>query len=387
MIRLATSIWSTVWLMAAPVQAGAAPSRLASCVAASAPAGLLTTASVPGALARGVNLTDALAGTVDLRRVEQDMRMIRGVGLRHVRLPIRPGQLMTWPGDGSSEATPRLGALDRLDAVICAALRHDLTVILDMHPEQGLALQDSSDASVVARLAAAWDQLASRYAAVSPRLMVFEALNEPRLTDPRRWERELRTLLGHIRAAAPLHTVLLSGSPFGSAAALSALTPVSDPHVAYVFHVYTPLVFTHQGADWTTPSQRSIRGLAYPATELNVAQVRAGADPQFQAELARYLASDGGDVRSEIDQAAGWAARNGAQLVVTEFGVFGAADARSRTAWLHDVADALEADGIGWSVWEYRGGFGIDTRLAEPCRAPGSMRAALHLCPASDGLR
>ncbi len=27
--------------------------------------------------------------------------------------------------------------------------------------------------------------------------------------------------------------------------------------------------------------------------------------------------------------------------------------------WIHDVRTALEADGIGWAMWDYRGGFGV----------------------------
>jgi hypothetical protein len=27
--------------------------------------------------------------------------------------------------------------------------------------------------------------------------------------------------------------------------------------------------------------------------------------------------------------------------------------------WIRDVRTALEADGIGWAMWDYRGGFGV----------------------------
>ena len=27
--------------------------------------------------------------------------------------------------------------------------------------------------------------------------------------------------------------------------------------------------------------------------------------------------------------------------------------------WIRDVRTALEADGIGWTMWDYRGGFGV----------------------------
>ena len=35
------------------------------------------------------------------------------------------------------------------------------------------------------------------------------------------------------------------------------------------------------------------------------------------------------------------------------------ADENSRNAWIRDVRTALEADGIGWAMWDYRGSFGV----------------------------
>ena len=34
-------------------------------------------------------------------------------------------------------------------------------------------------------------------------------------------------------------------------------------------------------------------------------------------------------------------------------------DPASRMNWIHDVRTALEADSIGWIMWDYRGGFGV----------------------------
>ena len=372
--RLAAAALS---MLVATGAAHAQTNDLAACIAAAA-------VPPPNALARGVNLTDALTPSRPIAQVEQDLRMIRQAGLGHVRLPILPDQVLAWTGDGTADP-----ARGRLDAVICAAIHQGLLVILDLHPDQALALRDGAGDDVVARLGAAWDRLAGRYAAIPPGAIMFEALNEPTLTDPRLWNRDLRRLLAHIRQAAPRHTVLLTGSPFGLAASLQSVTPVPDANVAYVFHFYSPLVFTHQGADWTNPVLRSVRGLAYPATARNEKMIQAVADPGLQPDLVRYRAkySSAAAVQSEINLAARWAARSGVRLVATELGVFGAADARSRAAWLRDVTGTLEANGIGWTVWEYRGGFGIADDLSAACGPSGSIKLALHLCPDTPGAR
>jgi len=71
--------------------------------------------------------------------------------------------------------------------------------------------------------------------------MVFEALNEPTIQPPERWQAAQRSVLEHIRTVAPHHTVPLTASPDSTAFTLAALTPVEDQNVAYVFHFYTPM--------------------------------------------------------------------------------------------------------------------------------------------------
>ena len=47
-------------------------------------------------------------------------------------------------------------------------------------------------------------------------------------------------------------------------------------------------------------------------------------------------------------------------LICNEFGAYRqVTDPASRMNYLHDVRTALEADGIGWTMWDYRGGFGV----------------------------
>jgi hypothetical protein len=47
-------------------------------------------------------------------------------------------------------------------------------------------------------------------------------------------------------------------------------------------------------------------------------------------------------------------------LICNEFGAYREhTDEASRMNWIRDVRTALEADGIGWAMWDYRGGFGV----------------------------
>ena len=69
---------------------------------------------------------------------------------------------------------------------------------------------------------------------------------------------------------------------------------------------------------------------------------------------------DGRHIRLLIDEAAAWAHQYNVPLICNEFGVYrNKSDPTSRANWLRDVRSALEADSIGWAMWEYRGSFGI----------------------------
>jgi len=330
------------------------------------------------ALSKGVNLTDVFVPSMSTARVSQDIAQLRSLGLRHARIPLDPSWVISWRPDGKPDAR-----LARLDDTVCSALSSGLAVILDMHPEDSLALKDTAPPDNVDALALAWDRLATRYAAFTPDLMFFEALNEPTFSNAAHWDRAQQVLLAHIREAAPHHTILLTATPDSTAGALAGLAPVDDADVAYVFHFYSPMVFTHQGADWASHDLGSIRGLVYPAEPGNAGAVRDRAAVADEKPLANYLASyaNAHAIQAEIDVATRWAASHDAHLVVTEFGVYRAvAPQAARVAWLRDVRKALEARSIGWTVWEYRGGFGIDGELSRGCGSEQSASSALGLC-------
>ena len=47
-------------------------------------------------------------------------------------------------------------------------------------------------------------------------------------------------------------------------------------------------------------------------------------------------------------------------ITCNEFGVFrNFAPAADRAAWIKDMRTALEKKGIGWTMWDYAGGFGV----------------------------
>jgi endoglucanase len=52
-----------------------------------------------------------------------------------------------------------------------------------------------------------------------------------------------------------------------------------------------------------------------------------------------------------------------------------------REAWIKDMRESLEGDGIGWAMWDYRGGFAV--REEDGTLDAGLLRA-LGLKPAGE---
>ena len=140
------------------------------------------------------------------------------------------------------------------------------------------------------------------------------------------------------------------------------LEPLRDPNVIYVFHFYEPHIFTHQGATWGAFYWHWLKGLHYPSSPENAAQVATIVpDAVHRLDVIRYGQDhwDASRVEAEINQAADWGKRNKVPLVCNEFGVYRQADPQDRTAWIKDVRTALERHSIGWAMWDYSGSFGV----------------------------
>jgi hypothetical protein len=67
--------------------------------------------------------------------------------------------------------------------------------------------------------------------------------------------------------------------------------------------------------------------------------------------------------------------------VCNEFGVHRrVSDPASRNAWIHDVRTALEADLIGWAMWDDHGDFGmVPKKNARPAESDPATVEALGL--------
>jgi endoglucanase len=291
----------------------------------------------------------------------QDMALIKSMGFDHVRLTVNPQPMFR---QNSADQIPA-EYMGYLDAAVKMCLDAGLAVVIDMHPDGDFKEKLSSDGSVE-QFADFWRALARHYSGWDAERVFFETLNEPEIRDRYRWNGIQTHLVAAIREGAPKQTILVEGARWADDDDLLFMEPVRDANVIYNFHFYEPHLFTHQGATWGESWWHYLKNVPYPSTEENV-EAATGLVPDDVHKLAlrRYGVErwDAKRIEAEFAQVAVWGKKWNVPLVCNEFGVYRkTANPEDRARWLHDVRTALEKNGIGWTMWDYAGGFSVVTK-------------------------
>jgi endoglucanase len=310
-----------------------------------------------------------------------DIALMAKLGFDHVRLSVDAAPLEAsihgWGG-------PTADFVPRLDKAVDTMLGDGLAVLIDLHPDENFKQQLRSGNDSIDRLVMLWRWLAGHYADRDPDRVFFEIMNEPEVSDPYRWAGIQTRVAAAIREAAPKHTIIATGGNYSDIWDLLAVQPLADGNVIYNFHFYEPHEFTHQGANWGVPWWSYTHSIPYPATESSMQEaLKQVPDAVGRYQLENYWLNhwDAQHIRLLIDEAAQWAHDNHVPLICNEFGAFrDHSEPESRMNWLRDVRTALEADGIGWAMWDYRGGFGVVHKQdGEPAVVDDAVVRALGL--------
>jgi aryl-phospho-beta-D-glucosidase BglC (GH1 family) len=252
-----------------------------------------------------------------------------------------------------------------LDAAVKMILDAGLAVEIDMHPDTDFKTRLAKEDDFVQRFADFWSTVAQHYASWDADRVFFEILNEPEMRDAYRWYGVEAKLAAAIRRGAPANTIIATGANWDNDDDLLFLEPLPEANVIYVFHFYEPHIFTHQGATWGAYYWQWLKGLRYPSSAVNAAQVaKLVPEARDRMQVIRYGADswDASHIEAEINQTAEWAKLHNVPLICNEFGVFRYyADPQDRATWIRDVRTSLERHNIGWTMWDYSGSFGVVT--------------------------
>jgi endoglucanase len=322
-------------------------------------------------LRRGINLSEWFAQVYDPKgytkehfqnwTTSSDIALIKSLGFDHVRLSVNPQPMFT---NNRPEAIPQ-EYVSYLDVAVKMILDQGLSIVIDLHPDDDFKARLKDDA-FVQQFSDFWRALAKHYSTWDADRLFFEIMNEPEVADPYRWYGIQAKVAVAIREGAPQHTIIATASQYSNDDQFLFLEPIRDANVIYNFHFYYPHIFTHQGATWGLYYRHWLRGVRYPSTPENAAQVAAGVpDAVDRLAVIRYGQEhwDAARIDAEISLVADWAKQRGVPVVCNEFGVYREyADPQDRASWIKDVRTSLERHNIGWTMWDYSGSFGVVTK-------------------------
>ena len=340
-----------------------------------------------GRLRRGINLSHWFSQAanyskshLDTHTTAQDITLIKSLGFDHVRLPIEPAPLLNNTPDPSILNTTYLGYIDSALNLILAT---GLTVIVDIHPSDDFKLRMARDERGIEAFSTFWRAFASHLAKRDPESVLLEVINEPMVEDAYRWYGIQGKLIAAIRQGAPNHTIIACGHRWSGLSEMLFLEPYADPNIIYNFHYYEPFAFTHQGATWAGPNLPFYKNVPYPSSP-DAVKLLLDTIPDDPARynLLRYGEDNWNAQRidRELGAAATWAAKHRVYITCNEFGTFRkVVKAADRLAWLQDMRTALEKHGIGWTMWDYAGGFAVVNKVNGQAQRDPEVLKALGL--------
>lgn len=288
---------------------------------------------------------------------EEHFSTAKAAGFDHVRLPVR----FSAHADNQAPYAIDEEFFKRVDWALAQAQAQGLPVILDVHHYN--ELMDDPDGHSE-RLVALWQQIAKRYAS-QPETLIFELLNEPcKNLNPVKLNALHKRLITAVRQTNPTRIIMVDSYFWANTNYLRTLELPQDPNLVAHFHMYQPILFTHQGAPWMDP-EYGTTGVIFPGPSKPIQPVEAALDVGWVRDWFKLYNSQPADknpsgpktIREEFDRASAFAQTSGLRVYLGEFGAISFADMPSRVRYLTAVREESERRNIAWCVWDDGGNF------------------------------
>jgi endoglucanase len=286
---------------------------------------------------------------------ENDWKWIRDWGFDFVRLPL---DYWLWI-DSDWRRTRKLlpeemlkikpSALEKIDRAVDMGRKYSIHVNLNLHRAPGYCINDPQreplvlwkDRQAEDAFVDHWDMFAKRYKGVPAKDLSFNLVNEA--PSPRQgymtredYRRVMTRATEIIRETSPDRLVIIDGLSVGNEV-VSEMIPTK---VAQSVHAYRPAEISHFRASWVDHNS------TFPVPTWPLKN-KDGSIKLDRAGLEKMYAP--------------WAelARKGVGVHCGEGGAFNRTPYPVFIAWMEDVMDILKGHGIGYALWNFRGGFGI----------------------------
>jgi len=285
---------------------------------------------------------------------KKDFEDVKSLGCDVVRLPIN----LHFMTNGAPDYILDPVFLGYLDQAVTWAEDLKIHLILDNHTFDPSVGTDPNIGGVLIKV---WTQMALHYKDKSA-LIYYEVLNEPHGIEDAVWQPIQQTVINAIRAVDKTHYILVGGADWNNYKNLANIPTLTDGKIIYTFHFYDPFVFTHQGASWVEPKLVSLSGVPFPYQADKMPATPASLQGKWPGQALDNYKNDGTaeHVKKLIDIAVAFKEQRKAQVFCGEFGVFiPNSSSEDRAQWYKLVCDYLNEKEIPWTIWDYRGTFGL----------------------------
>jgi endoglucanase len=297
---------------------------------------------------------------------ENDIKTIDSLGFDHVRIPIDEFEI--W--DSLGQPIPQ--AFKSLTSCIGWCEKYGLRVILDLHvlrahhfnaANEGKSNTLWTDSLPQQNFVNLWIKLSDSLHQYSTSLLAYELLNEAVAPSHDDWNKLFNMALTKLREIEPNRVIIIGSNMWQTPDNIQFLKlPENDKNIILSFHTYSPMLFTHYKANWT--SFKTFNGkVQYPGQVISTEDGKNYKDTT-KADVA-FVVKEGLETWSKERIASGFksaiefAKAKKLQLICGEFGCLPNAERKDRLQYYSDIIDVFEENGIAWCNWEYKGDFGL----------------------------
>lgn len=292
---------------------------------------------------RGFNLLDLFTIHSDGDFAEDDFRWMADWGFNFVRIP---ACYTLWI---ENDDVYRLyePMLEKVDRVVRLGQQYGLHINLNFHRAPGFSVNPErqepfnlwKDQSALDAFCFHWQTFARRYRGISSTQLSFDLVNEPVRPEPdgmtrADYERVVRAAVKAIRQEDANRLIMADGVSWGT----EPCPELVDLNIAQSCRAYAPMGVSHYKASW-------VNGEGWP-------------EPTWPGTMQDGLYWDRALLEKFYQP---WVdlARQGVGVHCGEGGAYSHTPHAVVLAWFRDVLEILTAENIGYSLWNFRGSFGI----------------------------
>lgn len=305
-------------------------------------------------------LVDSNTNMDVFKTTEDDLKWMVDWGFDFVRLPMAYPRYLDI--DLTRDITPddvykvNERVLEQIDALVYMAQKCGLHVSLNLHRAPGYCINAGfkepfnlwKDTAAQEAFYFHWGMWANRYKNISSKQISFDLLNEPSIKEDMNDQHSKTGLVpgelyrkvamkaaGAIRAANPNHLIIADGNDVGN----EIIPELEDLNIAQSCRGYFPHYVSHYQAPWVFKEPELSPVPLWPG---KIAEQYYGRE-QLETYYKPWIELVGRGIGVHCGECGCW--------IKTPHDVF--------LAWFGDVLDILTKNEIGYSLWNFRGEFGI----------------------------